>query len=168
MATSSRKLVLLFSSLYISLTNAQNSPSAAVLPIINLGYATYQGVPFKDVITGATNIQFLGIRYAAPPIGALRFAAPQRPGLVPGLQLANTPSKVCYSSSSGKAPRTPFRTVPTIVGRESERSINVTKRQIDPTISEDCLFLRWVTAIFLEHMVQRLHVFPSVSMFLDS
>lgn len=42
--------------------------------VIDLGYARYEGQALRGGIT-----QTLGIRYAAPPVGNLRFAAPQDP-----------------------------------------------------------------------------------------
>lgn len=39
---------------------------------VDLGYSRYSGKSFKDGTS-----QWLGIRYAAPPVGNLRFAAPQ-------------------------------------------------------------------------------------------
>ena len=39
--------------------------TAASAPIVDLGYAQYQGS--VDIATNITN--FLGIRYAAPPVG---------------------------------------------------------------------------------------------------
>jgi len=45
-----------------------------VAPIINLGYAKYQGVSLAAGVD-----QYLGIRYAAPPLGDLRWRAPQDP-----------------------------------------------------------------------------------------
>ena len=43
-------------------------------PIVDLGYSAYQGNTYSDGVS-----QWLGIRYAAPPTGDLRFAAPQDP-----------------------------------------------------------------------------------------
>lgn len=42
-----------------------NSPVTGTGPIVDLGYATYEGV----VDTSSNITTFLGIRYAAPPIG---------------------------------------------------------------------------------------------------
>ena len=57
-------------------------------PIIDLNYTRYQG---SDLHNGVN--QWLGIRYAAPPVGDLRFAAPQDPLKNTTVQKAN---KVCH------------------------------------------------------------------------
>ncbi|KAH7063174.1 Alpha/Beta hydrolase protein [Macrophomina phaseolina] len=44
---------------------------AAVDPLVRLSYASYHGTPLRSGIT-----QWMGIPYAAPPVGDLRFAAP--------------------------------------------------------------------------------------------
>lgn len=43
-------------------------------PTIQLDYATYQGVRLDAGVD-----QYLGMRFAAPPLGDLRFRAPQDP-----------------------------------------------------------------------------------------
>ena len=43
-------------------------------PLVSLDYTSYRGVALDNGIT-----QWLGIRYAAPPLGDLRFTAPQDP-----------------------------------------------------------------------------------------
>ena len=55
--------------------------------IVDLGYSAYQGNTQSNGVS-----QWLGIRYAAPPTGDLRFAAPQDPIEDSTLQEAN---KVC-------------------------------------------------------------------------
>jgi len=60
----------------------------AVGPVINLGYSQYQGTPLANGIT-----QWLGIRFAAAPLGDLRFRAPQDPPIVNGTQNANQVSQ---------------------------------------------------------------------------
>lgn len=42
--------------------------------IVDLGYTKYRGKAFNDGTS-----QWLGMRYAAPPVGQLRFAAPANP-----------------------------------------------------------------------------------------
>ena len=54
--------------------------STAVHPIVDLGYAQYRGNNSSGVAS------WLGIRYAATPIGRLRFAAPQPPKPQKGVQ----------------------------------------------------------------------------------
>lgn len=47
------------------------TPQEALGPIVDLGYTKYQG----DTYPGGVS-QWLGVRYAQPPVGNLRFAAP--------------------------------------------------------------------------------------------
>jgi acetylcholinesterase len=54
-------------------------------PIVDLGYAKYEGT----TLTSGVN-QFLGLRYAAAPLGDLRFRGPACPAEVAGVQDANT------------------------------------------------------------------------------
>lgn len=56
------------------------SPSS---PIVDLGYAQYEGTALDNGVN-----QFLGIRYAAPPLGDLRFRAPEDPVFTTGVQAA--------------------------------------------------------------------------------
>jgi hypothetical protein len=62
MMKSSFLLAGLFTLLPIASTFAASN---ATTPIVNLGYATYQGT-FNTVLNQS---QFLGIRYASPPLG---------------------------------------------------------------------------------------------------
>jgi acetylcholinesterase len=57
------------SSLPTSLETRDESP-----PIVDLGYAKYEGVRLSAGVD-----QFLGMRYAAPPLGDLRFRGPRDP-----------------------------------------------------------------------------------------
>ncbi|KAG1875719.1 Alpha/Beta hydrolase protein [Suillus subluteus] len=104
------------------------SPAVTVsAPIVNLGYAQYQGS-----VDTATNItSFLGIRYAAPPVGDLRWAAPQPPLAVSGVQQATTQPNRCNKAPTGNSLTNPFE------------STSMRKRAISQ--SEDCLFLNVYT-----------------------
>lgn len=82
---------------------------AAVSPIVDVDYAKYLGTARAAGVT-----DWLGIRYAAPPIGELRFAAPQDPLPEEGIQMADQHGLICLST-----PGDPNST----------------------TTSEDCLFL---------------------------
>lgn len=58
----------------LSLGLKHNEDNVGVEPIIDLGYSKYRGKALGD---GTSH--WLGIRYAAAPVGQLRFAAPQDP-----------------------------------------------------------------------------------------
>ncbi|KAF7375450.1 COesterase domain-containing protein [Mycena sanguinolenta] len=97
-----------------SLAGAQTSP------IVDLGYAQYQGA-----VNPANNItQFLGIRYAAAPLGDLRFRAPQPPVNQTGVQQATAQPNECFQAGNGVSPTNRFETRATQI-------IDI----------EDCLFL---------------------------
>ncbi|KAG1750596.1 Alpha/Beta hydrolase protein [Suillus paluster] len=96
-------------------------------PIIDLGYARYQGS-----VDTATNItSFLGIRYAAPPVGDFRWAAPQPPSTIAGVQQATTQPNNCYQAPIGNSSTNPYE--------------NTSTRKRAVSQSEDCLFLNVYT-----------------------
>ena len=64
---------------------------AAVNPLVDLGYTKYLGTAIPAGIT-----QWLGIRYAAPPVGDLRFRAPADPPASDTTQVANQVRNQCY------------------------------------------------------------------------
>ncbi|RBR09412.1 uncharacterized protein FIESC28_09862 [Fusarium coffeatum] len=84
---------------------------SAVAPIVDLSYSKYMG---KDLGNGVT--QWLGMRYAAPPVGALRFMPPQDPPRSRKVKDASKFRLKCLGSG-------------------------VSARSIDKTQSEDCLFV---------------------------
>ena len=55
----------------------------AVGPVVDLGYSRYEGVALGNGVS-----QWLGIRFAAPPLGNLRFRAPADPDQNATLQRA--------------------------------------------------------------------------------
>ncbi|KAA1475664.1 alpha/beta-hydrolase [Dentipellis sp. KUC8613] len=96
---------------------------------VDLGYATYQSNVHLD--DGTTS--FLGVRYAAPPTGQLRFRAPQPPANVSGIQNATSQPPECWQTlapaAGGQSFTSPFRS-----------------RDVDPGFTptlndEDCLFM---------------------------
>ncbi|KAJ7906506.1 Alpha/Beta hydrolase protein [Mycena leptocephala] len=98
----------------------------AQAPIVDLGYVQYQGT-----VSPANISHFLGIRYAAAPLGDFRFRAPQPPTNETGLQDATVQPNQCFQASingvdaNGLAPTNPLET------RAAEVVIS----------TEDCLFL---------------------------
>ena len=63
--------------------------------VVDLGYASYEGRSSSHGIS-----QRLGMRFAAAPVGEMRFAAPQDPLVLAGVQQASqvrwVPSCQCY------------------------------------------------------------------------
>lgn len=51
--------------------------------VVDLGYSSYQGTSLDNGVS-----RWLGIRYAAPPVGDLRFRAPKDPLKTTTLQMA--------------------------------------------------------------------------------
>jgi acetylcholinesterase len=110
-------------------------------PIVDLGYARYRG----SVDTATNTTSFLGIRYAAPPVGGftsfvahslssrfknigkLRWAAPQHPQTTSGVQPATMQPNACYQAHIVEALTGPFEST----------SMSQPVKQ-----SEDCLFLK--------------------------
>ncbi|KAK0730976.1 Alpha/Beta hydrolase protein [Lasiosphaeris hirsuta] len=86
-------------------------PSLAlcVNPLVNLTYSQYIGQPLANGIT-----QWLGIRYAAPPLGDLRFAPPQDP---------------------------PFSATPLVAKKQGKFCLKTNGNPYTTATSEDCLFL---------------------------
>lgn len=65
------------------------STASANLPeVVDLTYSKYQGVALSNGVT-----QWLGMRYAAPPLGDLRFMPPQDPPHTEEIQPADTVSE---------------------------------------------------------------------------
>ena len=133
------------------LSNAASPPPTSgspPQPTVSLGYATYSGVPFFDAVSNTTNTQFLGVRYAAPPTGLLRWAAPQPPQTTPGVQKAGEQPLQCWQAPVGAAAKTPFRD-PSANGTVSARGMEILENRATPDASEDCLFLKYVSFLYV-------------------
>ncbi|RDL38909.1 Carboxylic ester hydrolase [Venustampulla echinocandica] len=76
---------------------------------VDLGYSKYRGFNGPNGVS-----QWFGIRYAAPPVGDLRFRAPQDPAINTAVQEANKHGPLCHTSPSNS---------------------------LDTSKQEDCLFL---------------------------
>ncbi|KAI0033945.1 alpha/beta-hydrolase [Vararia minispora EC-137] len=99
-----------------SLSYAQ---STVPVKVADLGYATYQ----TDLSLDEGVTSFLGIRYAAAPVGDLRFRAPEPPESTSGIQNAITQPDECFQGNVGLNSVSPFR----------KRTVNAQ--------NEDCLFI---------------------------
>ncbi|KAL6705218.1 hypothetical protein ACN47E_007178 [Coniothyrium glycines] len=97
---------------------AEPIPRAAAAPVVDLGYAVYEG---SYDANNSINV-FKGVRYAAPPLGKLRFAAPQAPATNKTKVAALTDPPVCPQTGASSE-------TPAAYGFTSAIS------------TEDCLFL---------------------------
>jgi len=106
------------SSYYDSYPSPQLPLNSFAAPVVDLGYSQYQGS--TDTTSNITS--FLALRYAAPPLGNLRWTSPQPPLTTSGIQDATAQPGGCYTALPGIAPDNP--------------SFGPTDDE-----SEDCLFL---------------------------
>lgn len=60
---------------------APSHDTTPLSPVVDLDYAQYKGTALSSGVN-----QYLGMRYAAAPLGDLRFRAPAPPPVTPGLQ----------------------------------------------------------------------------------
>ncbi|KAL0957839.1 hypothetical protein HGRIS_000024 [Hohenbuehelia grisea] len=123
-------------------------------PVVDLGYAKYQGVTNKT----SNTTTFLGIRYAASPAGERRWHTPTYPVKVRGVQKADTQPPKCYQSVRGTSSTNPFLDLG--LGQEWPESNTILTEQMvlngldmklgqamkkrspnEDDVSEDCLFL---------------------------
>ncbi|CCM05063.1 uncharacterized protein FIBRA_07269 [Fibroporia radiculosa] len=114
--------VALFSVLAARL--ALGAPATEGKPVVDLSYGSFQGT-----VTGNTTM-FLGMPYASPPIGALRFEPPQLPVPFAGVRQATQFGSACPQQKTTLHQILPF---------EIEIS------GYNGTASEDCMFINVYT-----------------------
>jgi carboxylesterase type B len=102
------------------------SSALAVDTVVRLDYASYQGTS-ADGVT-----RWLGMRYAAPPTDALRFAAPQDPQIVSGVQSAQKVGLVLQRD---------LFALPLTIWQHGELCLGTGDNPRNPNTSEDCLFI---------------------------
>lgn len=85
--------------MYLAECRPLDSRQAGKAPQVNLGYAKYEGTALG---TGVN--QFLGMRYAAPPLENLRFRAPEDPVHENGVQPAQAVSCTPHHSRDLRIP----------------------------------------------------------------
>ncbi|KNG86559.1 putative carboxylesterase [Aspergillus nomiae NRRL 13137] len=88
------RLVIFLSTLLSFLAELKNAASSKPpRPTISLDYAQYQGTRLPAGVD-----QYLGMRYAAPPLGELRFRAPREPVRASSVQDASVFGPVCVGT----------------------------------------------------------------------
>ncbi|KAF9055025.1 alpha/beta-hydrolase [Hymenopellis radicata] len=117
--------------------------------VVDLGYASYEG------IYDSKNTHFLGIHYAAPPIGALRWREPKSPIAMQGTQRAVAAPPSCHQGVLGSALRNP-------VLKSSNEDYWQLSPNIDNTATEDCLYLSVSTPGLLQQSAEPANLLPVV------
>ena len=122
---------------------------STTLPIVDLGYELHQAIAYND--TGAY-YNFSNIRYAAPPLGNLRFSPPQQPTTNRNTTQTGNRAVICPQTT----PAWLQFAEPWIYQYLAGAPITLTQAQLDAanasqtlatvipqdaTASEDCLFL---------------------------
>ena len=98
-------------------TNSRDARSQSDSPIVDLGYARYEGTTLEAGVN-----QWLGKSFAAPPLGDLRWRSPQDPVMNRTLQKADTFAPTCAGYWLQTTSKTPGPGLTT-------------------ELSEDCLYL---------------------------
>jgi len=97
------------------------SAFAAINEPVNIESGTILGIPGSD----ATVTQFLGIPYAAPPVGDLRWRPPEAPISWPGLRKADRFSATCLQNVGGEGPTRPWTVEFNAHGFQSEDCLHL-------------------------------------------
>lgn len=88
-------LITMLSSLLLA-SAAMLQTVFAVQPVVHLNYTSYRGTALNNGVT-----QWLGMRFAAPPLGDLRFREPQAPNSESGVRDASAFGPICIGTGSG-------------------------------------------------------------------
>ncbi|KAF2100145.1 alpha/beta-hydrolase [Rhizodiscina lignyota] len=121
------------------------SPAKSGLPIVDLGYELHQANSYN--VSGSF-YNFSNIRYAAPPLGPLRFAAPQPPPIDRSQIQTGSTGRICpQAGPSWEAIQGSFVSA-YLTGRpfnasavSSSNTGGSSMPSLDPRTTEDCLFL---------------------------
>jgi hypothetical protein len=89
-------ILVIMRSYYLLASAAALQTVIAVQPVVHLNYTSYRGTALNNGIT-----QWLGMRFAAPPLGDLRFRPPQSPASEAGVQDADAFGPICIGTGSG-------------------------------------------------------------------
>jgi len=138
----------LFALTQLQTVNAQNSygnSTSSTLPVVDLGYQLQQATLYNE--TGQF-YNFSNIRYAAPPTGENRFAAPQAPAVNRSVIQSGEPDRICPQAAPAWL-LIADEYIPLYLGGQtvfntSEFNTSSATSSLpvqDPRTTEDCLFL---------------------------
>ncbi|EQB56328.1 hypothetical protein CGLO_03680 [Colletotrichum gloeosporioides Cg-14] len=126
----------------LGVTTAKNSSNLS--PVVDFGYALHRASPYNEA-EGYYN--FSNIRYAAPPVGDLRFRAPQPPAIDRSVVQDGSFSRMCpqnyppwMATIDWVAEYAKSGVIANATAAPSSLT-NTTAPARDPSLSEDCLFL---------------------------
>ncbi|KAF8987035.1 Alpha/Beta hydrolase protein [Cyathus striatus] len=128
--------LFLISTFLSSPSIAYAAPENVSIPVVKLDYGTFQGVGDGNLV------KFLGMPFAAPPVGNLRFAAPQSPFKFSGVHQASSYGLACPQ----QAPKPSVSALPPPLQTALLTSIG---RNI--SASEDCLFINVIAPASIPH-----------------
>ncbi|BCR82668.1 uncharacterized protein ACHE_10070A [Aspergillus chevalieri] len=117
---------------------------ASKLPVVDLGYELHQALSFNETY-GTYN--FSNIRYAAPPVGELRFRAPVSPAKNRSEVQTGAQGRVCPQAQPvWSEDIAPAFLASALTGTQFNQSTNISSypyvpQPLDPRTTEDCLFL---------------------------
>ncbi|KAF9816518.1 hypothetical protein IEO21_04046 [Rhodonia placenta] len=115
--TRSSSLLLLAGVVFSNGAASQNT-----YPVVELTYGSFRGNTTGNITS------FLGMPYASPPVGELRFRSPQPPRPFEGIQNAFSYGAACFQQAEVLSPLLP-------------PNISTTQSGSLKNISEDCLFI---------------------------
>ncbi|KDR77272.1 hypothetical protein GALMADRAFT_120430 [Galerina marginata CBS 339.88] len=109
------------------LVGAQASPTPSANLTVKLSYGSFQGNATGNVV------EFLGMPFAAPPVGDLRFAPPRPPAPFTGVRQATSFGAACFQQAiNATALSAPLGDIGSAIAKGIAGFTNV---------SEDCLFI---------------------------
>ncbi|RAH68789.1 alpha/beta-hydrolase [Aspergillus aculeatinus CBS 121060] len=114
---------------------AAAQPNSSHLPIVDLGYELHQAISYEERV-GLYN--FSNIRYAAAPVGDLRFRAPAPPMVNRSTAQQGSEARICPQALPSWMPQSGSNAI-SYVTNGSVTSMGPVL--MDPRASEDCLFL---------------------------
>ncbi|KAL2827732.1 alpha/beta-hydrolase [Aspergillus cavernicola] len=132
MAVKALGLNLVFSLFVAAQTNSSH------LPIVDLGYELHQAISYEEHV-GVYN--FSNIRFAAAPVGDLRFRAPAPPIVNRTTAQTGSEARICPQALPSWMPQSMSNAI-SYVSNGSITSMGPVL--MDPRASEDCLFLNVV------------------------